>query len=52
MISKSLRSLVWQLYAKFLMSRACLLWSKFQWLLVRALLVGIFCLSNGLVRLT
>jgi hypothetical protein len=52
MISKSLVSLTRQLYAEFLMSRTCLLWSKFQWLLVRALLVGIFCLLKGLVSLT
>jgi len=33
------------------MSESCLLWSKVQWLLVRALLLGMFCLSSGSANL-
>jgi hypothetical protein len=38
MIYKSAVPLLRQLYIEFLLSKPCLLWHKFQWLVIRALL--------------
>ncbi len=38
MINRSLLLLLRQLYLEFLMSKPCLLWNKFQWLVIKVLL--------------